>query len=300
MKLGILVVYFVSNSNDWVLNKQLDHLKKTNPFMEFKIYAAANRLPDRYHSLLRSHRFVEIVNLPVISERTSAEHGTYLDMLAAHALKDGCDYVSTFDVDSWPIDNNWIKIAYDRLRKDGTPAAAIFRAENDDTALPHPSFSFLEARLLHNSDCRYWIPDNERSPGFLGFLSAMGQFGDTGSPIAYFLENRGLSWTRLLRTNKTNYHYLMAGIYDDYIFHVGASSRDDLIFRKDVVPWTIRLMRPMTSAPILWRAKPALQNLLRSTYEPSVQRRNQQIFDVIARKLQSDEDGFYRELRGEV
>lgn len=300
MKLGILVVYFVSGDNDWVIEKQLNHFARTKPLMEFKIYAAANRLADRHRSLFQSYGFVEFVKLPTIAERGGAEHGTYLDMLATHALEDGCDYVSTFDVDSWPIDNDWIRICYERIKKDETPAAAIFREENGDTALLHPSFSFLEARLFHDPECRYWIPESKRTTGFRNFLSDKDQFGDTGASLAYFLESRGFSWTKLLRTNKENYHYLMGGIYGDIVFHVGASSRNNLIFRKDVATWTIHLTRPIASIPILWRTKPTLQNLLRSTYEPSIQRKNKNIFNTIADKLETDEEGFYRELRGEL
>lgn len=299
MKLGILVVYFVSPDNDWVIKKQLDHFAKSVPFMDFTVYASANRLSSEYKDILRSYEFVEIVDLPIISERGSAEHGTYLDMLAAYAVSKGCDFISTFDVDSWPIDNDWIRISYEKLVANKTKALAILRAENGDTVLAHPSFTFVEAELFKNSDCRYWVPEENRSTEFSRYFAKHNQFCDTGASLAYFFHNNRIGWTKILRSNAVNYHYLMAGIYDDFIFHVGASSRNDLIFRKEDAPWTSTLSRPIASIPFFWRFAPKFQNLLRSTYEPAIKRRNRDAFILISNSINADEAKFYDQLRGQ-
>ena len=297
MKLGILVVYLVSPDNDWVLSKHLERLARTKAFMDFKVYAAVNRLPNRYRHLLHACHFVDIVALPLTAERESAEHGKYLDMLAAHALADGCDYICTFDVDSWPIRDEWIKVTYDGLVQSGAVGAGILRSENGDTVLPHPSFTFLKANLFQDQDCRYWVNENDSNAEFRRFLSAHGQHADTGAALGYFLESRGLPWVKLRRTNKRDYHYLMAGIYGDVIFHLGASSRKRIVFRNDDAAWVVNMTQPLAMAPMLWRIKPMVLKLLKSTYEPSVHRRNRRAFDAIANRLRSNEEDFYRELR---
>jgi hypothetical protein len=130
----------------------------TQKFMEFSACAAINRLPPTFHSALRSHDFIKIVDLPASQERESAEHGTYLDMLAAVAIADGCDWISTFDVDSWPLRDDWIKVVYGLLTKCGAVGASVLRTENADTVLPHPSFSFFGSKIFRDPQCRYWIP----------------------------------------------------------------------------------------------------------------------------------------------
>jgi hypothetical protein len=300
MKLGILVVYLVSAGNEWVLDKHLKHLSQTQKFMEFNVYAAINRLPSQFHSALRSHDFIKIVDLPASQERESAEHGTYLDMLAAYALSDGCDYISTFDVDSWPLRDNWIEVAHSLLVKCGAVGASVLRTENGDTVLPHPSFGFFESKIFRDPQCRYWIPENERSNEFNSFLLRHKQPHDTGAAIGFFLDRLGMKWTKLTRTNLVNYHYLMGGLYGEFIFHLGASSRTDMLFRKDGGTWATHVTQPMASIPILWKYKLAAQAFLTSCYQPPVCRRNQRAFDAIAKRLKTDEDGFYSELRGQT
>src|SRR5262249_54299933 len=48
---------------------------------------------------------------------------------------------------------------------------------------------------------------------------------DTGAGISAYLEEQGLAWYPLIRTNRLDYPRLIAGIYDDRIYHHGAGSR---------------------------------------------------------------------------
>jgi hypothetical protein len=298
MKVGILVVYLISNDNDWVLEKHIDHLAQTQPFMDFKVYAAVNRLPARYHHLLRAHDFIEIVSLPTLHERETAEHGTYLNALANYALHDGCDYICTLDVDSWPIRCDWIKISHDLLIENKAAAVAVLRAENGDTVLPHPSFTFVEAGLFRNHDCCYWLDEKDRSADFRQFLLSHSQYADTGAPLGYFLESHGLQWVKLHRSNKINFHFLMGGIYGGFVFHMGASSRKVIVFRGDDASRLAKISQPIGSVPVLWRFERPFLKFLKST--SSVRRKNQVAFDTIARKLRGDEQVFYAELLGDA
>ena len=296
VRLGVLVVYLVSEDTEWILAKHLEHLAQTVPSMEFKVYAAANRLPAKYLSLLRTHSFVKIVDLPATDFRRAAEHGTYLDMLASRALADGCDYLCTFDMDSWPIRNDWIGVALDKITETGAAAVAVLRAENGDTVLPHPSFCFIEASLFRDQDCRFWVVKEDMSEPFHAFLSESGQRPDTGIAVAYCLQKKGLKWTPLTRSNKRDYHYLMGGIYGGLIFHLGAAGRTRRIFARDRPTWVTCATMKLRSLPWLWRYELAISRALRWPIETWICYRNDRAFNAIGRRLLADEQVFYQEL----
>lgn len=48
---------------------------------------------------------------------------------------------------------------------------------------------------------------------------------DAGAAISQHLEELGLTWHHLPRTNRVSFHKIAAGIYDDRIYHHGAGSR---------------------------------------------------------------------------
>jgi hypothetical protein len=297
MKLGILVVYLVSPEAGWVLEKHLEHLAKTKPFMSFRIYAAVHKLEDRYRSMLRRFDFVKVIDLPPKSLRGSEEHGTYLDMLAAHAVRDGCDFVCTFDVDSWPICDDWIEVSWNLITQNRAVAAAILRAENGDTVLPHPSFIFIQANLFHHAECRFWVTESDMRDDMRAFGKSNNQRIDTGFGLGYFLHKQGLDWVKLRRSNRKDYHYVMAGVYNDLIFHLGAGARKKM-FARDNEPWSERITRPLCSVPMIWRYRQKMITLLETLHTPSLYERNQVIFDNIVSKINSDESAFYRDLLG--
>jgi hypothetical protein len=301
MKLGILVVYLVSPEAEWILEKHLEHLAKTKPFMSFRVYAAVHRLEDRYRSMLRRFDFIEVIDhgpLPAESLRGGGEHGTYLDMLAAHAVSDGCDFVCTYDVDSWPICDDWIEVSWNLITQNRAVAAAILRAENGDTVLPHPSFCFIRANLFHHAECRFWVTESDMRDDMRAFGESNNQRIDTGFGLGYFLHEQKLDWVKLLRSNKKDYHYLMAGVYNDLIFHLGAGSRKKRFFARDKEPWSERITRPLCSVPRIWRYRQKLTTLLETVHTPSLYKRHQVIFDTIVSKINSNENAFYRELLG--
>jgi hypothetical protein len=48
---------------------------------------------------------------------------------------------------------------------------------------------------------------------------------DAGAAISQHLEDAGLTWHPLPRTNRVNFHKIAAGVYDDRVYHHGAGSR---------------------------------------------------------------------------
>lgn len=296
MKLGILVVYLIDEGVDWLLDKHLIHLSKTRTSMEFRLYAAANRLHKRHIDILRNHDFVEVVNLPNVPSRMNAEHGTYLDLLAEYAIREGCDFICTFDVDSWPIREDWPDRTVRMLEDHGVRLAAVLRAENGDHLLPHPSFTFLDVTLLQDPLCRFWPSPSAGTREAEAFLTRAGQRVDTGFGLAYCLARNNLNWIKLLRSNSFDHHYLMAGIYHDLIFHLGASSRRKKFFSLDHETWATTLVRPVSCLPWAWRAATPIIEFLERLYEPRIYRENEKIYQTILSGLRSDERGFYEKL----
>jgi hypothetical protein len=64
-------------------------------------------------------------------------------------------------------------------------------------------------------------------------LAETGQRPDSGIGIGFSLWLTKTQWTPLTRSNTINDHFLLAGIYGDLIFHLGAMSWADRDFRKD-------------------------------------------------------------------
>ena len=107
IKLGILIVYYIGSDGNRILPINLRHIRDNTKQIDFKIYAAANRLHEPFKNILLREEMVDIVPLPTVMARKSGEHGQYLDLLARHAVAEGCTHICTFDVDSWPISPTW-------------------------------------------------------------------------------------------------------------------------------------------------------------------------------------------------
>lgn len=297
MRLGVLVVYLLAPQDRWVLDMHLDRMARTRlpAGGSFTVYAAAPRLPEPLRAVLRARDFVEIVDLPTSPLRMNAEHGTLLDALAVRALADGCDHICTFDADSWPIRDDWPEAARARIEAEDAVGAAALRVENGDHVLPHPSFCMLKAEAFADPACRFWLPPEEMEAPFHAFLGAHRQRIDTGIAIAYSLHRRGLRWVRLLRSNRVDHHRILAGIYGDLVFHLGAVARVKR-FVSDTPSWASRLTAPLAATPGAWRIRAPLVAALERMVEPSAFRHNRQAFERIVAELRADEAGFYRAL----
>jgi hypothetical protein len=233
MKLGVLVVYYLEERDAPLLDLHLKYIEKNTRTHAYKIYAAVNRLHNSLYHRLSSFQNLEICNLPDTELRSSWEHGYYLDALVDYALKDGVSYICTLDVDSFPIRNDWVDVLLKRL-SDENKCVAVLRKENGDTALPHPSCTFFHRSFYERYRPSFFPTNNEiQTEDFQTFLAKARQTPDTGIGYGYILFKNKLKWSKLLRSNTINDHFLMAGIYDDIIFHLGSATRKDKgFFRK--------------------------------------------------------------------
>src|SRR6185503_10646070 len=120
------------------------------------------------------------------------------------------------------------------------------------------------------------------------------------------LHQQGLDWHPLLRSNRVDDHFLLAGIYGDLVFHLGAFSRDkdfrrealsgavDLPFR--LLPPRRRLLRAL--APALPWARRSLDRWLASEEALTLSlRRNREVYERIRAELLADPEGYISYLR---
>jgi hypothetical protein len=162
-------------------------------------------------------------------------------------------YILHLDSDAFPLRDDWFHL-YSGLLTRECPVVAVRRVENRDVYSDRCFLMFTrEGFREHAFD-----------------FSTMGVV-DAGAAISQHLEEEGLTWYPLLRSNRHNYHPLIAGIYDDRVYHHSAGTR---------VP-RFRMNKDMGRRNIEWVREVVLHRLLMI-------------------RLFENTDEFIAELRGEV
>ena len=275
--IGLCVVYLVDEPYEFLFYKHLEQIRRCSENFNIRIYAAVNRLAPKYVEHLRVLDFVKLCELAPTVLRGSDEHAHYLDQLTALALSDGAAYIATLDVDSFPIDPNWLARSQAMLR-DGAALVGVLRTENRDIATPHPSYMFFAREFHERFRPTFALPS---SPLSEAFLRASGQRRlDTGAGYAMVLAAHQLPWARLLRSNKVNDHPLMGGVYGHMVYHFGGVSRDK-VFVVDLAE--ARRLRPKARK--------------RDVY-PEIAARNERIAQDMLSQMTADFDAYLRRLLG--
>lgn len=299
-RLAILVVYVVRDDDDLpLLDLHLDRIAR-HTSVPYTIHGAAPRVTPAARARLEAEPDLRLVDLPPTDARGSREHAHYLDGLLPIALESDATHIVTFDVDSFPVIDDWV----DRLLAAAPPEsglAGVLREENGDRVLPHPSCLFASRELFTRYDLSF-SPDWDGTPEFRRFLRATGQAGDTGIRIAYRLWADDLDWGRLRRTNAVDLHPVIAGVYGDAVFHLGATSRG-VLFRRDLAPSPVhRLTMPLerypARRPAAVRAKKAVLRWTRGPVERRMMQRNRDCYRRVRAELLADPDALFARLRG--
>jgi hypothetical protein len=220
MKLGFLVVYLLRDENEKLLDLHLNQIAACTE-VPYTIYAAVNRLQDRFRSkLLLSN--VKIVDIPTTALRGIEEHSYYLDHLAAAAVAGGVTHVCTLHVDSFPIRRGWSSDLAAKLRGD-----CVLVATMRDAASRYPVTSLMmfprEFYLQHRPV--FSTPKEVRDlPEYRRYeeASGCGPRPDSGAGYGFTIFSRNLSWTPMTRTDRVPAGFGF-GVFDDAIFHLGAA-----------------------------------------------------------------------------
>lgn len=223
--IGICTIFLFAGEWGEFLARQSIQKIRQHTRDEYRIYGYAPRASDRQIDFLSQ---LNIACLPTPAPKSDrpwsamTEHSLLLDSLVSRAFADGCEFVATFDMDSWPIVNGWDSFYSQRL-SDEVPVAAMVRTEFTDN-FPFAAFTLL-SRPFWREGYSSFASDSTCS------LSRRPR--ETGSGILDQLARDEKMFLRLERTNEWNPHPIMAGLYDDAFFHVGAGSRTPVFISDD-------------------------------------------------------------------
>ncbi len=144
-------------------------------------------------------------------------HPQKLNALAAVVVEraDPDDILVFLDGDALPVQpiGSWMAST---LRT--YPLVAVRRDENLGDRQPHPCFSF--------TTCRLWREiGGDWGKGGTWTNSLGDTVTDVGGNLLHKLEDRGIEWLPLLRTNTVDTHPLWFAVYGHRIYHHGAGFR---------------------------------------------------------------------------
>jgi hypothetical protein len=147
----------------------------------------------------------------------TGHHGVKLNGLAERivAEADGDDLVMFLDGDAFPIADPAPLISAGLA---AAPLMAVRRSENCDDPQPHPCFCVTDVETWRRLPGDWRIGGGWPGPGG---RTAM----DVGGILLDRLEETRTAWTPVLRSNRTDLHPLLFGIYGDAVYHHGAGFR---------------------------------------------------------------------------
>jgi hypothetical protein len=139
---------------------------------------------------------------------------TLLGDLVAHAAEPD-EMIIFIDGDAFPV-APIVPYLWEKLRR--YPLVAVRRDENNGDPQPHPSFCATIAGFWRE------LPGDWRR-GRTWTNPQGKQVTDVGGNLLGLLEDAGIEWYPMPRTNKVNPHPLQFGVYDDRVYHHGGGFR---------------------------------------------------------------------------
>lgn len=211
----------------------------------------------------------------------NADHPEKLNRLAARITEEasGDDWIVFLDGDAFPIAefvNPVTRMLAER------PLAAIRRDENVGDPQPHPSFCVTTAE--------FWSEiGGDWSRGHSWVNAEDEIVDDVGGKVMKTLEERGIAWTPILRSNVKELHPILFGVYGKLVYHHGAGFRWPLS-RLDVAQ-----IPGSEEEALLERGTPEYREYWQRRREKRLE--NERLSDYVLECIKSDED-FARSLFG--
>jgi len=190
----------------WV-DIQLEYFKKYLGEHPYRVYAFLNGIdPAKYRE-----RIFFINTEPIVA------HIAKLNWLAEYICKeaDPEDIIYFIDGDAFPVGDIHGYVAH-YLKE--YPLVAVQRLENEGDPQPHPSFCATTVRFWKDIE-----GDWSKGPKWKTLDGRLRS--DTGGVLWYRLNEKGIRWKPMLRSNRMNLHPLWFGVYEDLIYHHGAAFR---------------------------------------------------------------------------
>jgi len=200
----ILTVHW--QSDKWI-DIQLEYLKR-NITDDYRVYAFLNGISESHSS-----------KFYYTNSDSIQEHEVKLNRLAKVVLDhstDQDDLLIFLDGDAFPI-GDIVTFAREKLKN--YPLLAIQRRENLGDMQPHPSFC-ATTTLFWQKIGGDW------ARGYTWLNKIGNKVCDTGGVLMSVLNEKGIEWYPMLRSNRINLHPLWFGIYDNLVYHHGAGFRN--------------------------------------------------------------------------
>jgi hypothetical protein len=226
VKLGIAVVYLVSERDERLLRLHLDQIERCTQ-VPYNIYGSANRLRPQYRPILDANPRIRICECPTADARESEEHAYYLQRLIRAAIDDGCTHVATLHVDSFPIREGWAETLTDAL-SDVCPLAAVMTDARFDRK-PNTAGLFFSSGFYERYKPPFLLSEEERAtPVYAEYRRAFPHIPDSGVGFGYTLHRAGLTWHPLVRSDLAAEQSAFGGVFGGMIFHLGGAAWFDL------------------------------------------------------------------------
>ena len=187
----------------WI-DVQLDYLRR-HLQRPHRVYASLAHIPVEHGSkyFYSNHEPIQ-------------DHGTKLNLLGEMACiraESPGDWLLFLDSDAFPIGD---LTAYLDDRLSEFPLIAVQRLEQDGDIQPHPCFCATTVGFWQEIQGDWkkggtWINDRGQ------------ECTDPGGNLLHILNDRGVNWYKMLRTNQVNLHPVNFGIYDHMIYHHGGT-----------------------------------------------------------------------------
>lgn len=216
MKLGILVIYMVSERYGRLLDLHLRQIERCTT-VPFTIYAAPVRLLPEYREVLLKNPHVTVCDCPPTDLRMGQEHTYYLECLVQRALADGVTHIAMLHVDSFPVRLGWAERLENHLSESCVLAVVT---PSQFTSCLFCASDFLRT---YQPALRFTQADNQ-SAEYQRLRETYDYRDETGAGYILAAYRQGLTWYSLQRSETAAQPYPFS-LYDDLIFHLGGVNR---------------------------------------------------------------------------
>lgn len=297
MKLGIAVVYLVTEDNSRLLDLHLDRIDE-HTRVPYTIYGAANRLLPRLRPRLEKHPNVVLCDIPPTDQRGLYENAYYLERLVSRAADEGCTHLATFHVDSFPIKSGWAEELAGQLNERCVLAAALNDVEHERR--PNTCFMFLTADFYRRHRPRFLAsPEIFSTREYEAYRREFPHRArDSGVGYGFKIWSEGLEWRELPKTNEQGSSSFFGAVHGDMVFHLGAAAGPLKLFPGAEKAKTYRLRRFFTTL-LPERIRAGLRAMPRSIKDylyPDLKLR-EAAFRKARRQLFEDPEAYFDSLR---
>jgi hypothetical protein len=214
IRLGIVVVYFVPEGNERLLDLHLRQIEKHTQ-EPYTIFGCATRVSANARTVLTTNSHVRLCDCPPApaGARPTSEHAHYLEHLTRAAIDAGVTHVVTLHVDSFPVEPGWVQALANRL--------------SDKCAIVAPDVSYTAGIMFTREFYLRFAPsflvtDTERgSSDYERFLATCKPAQHSGTGYLFRAYLAGYS-ADLMQARVAPFASARTGeLYDGVLFHFG-------------------------------------------------------------------------------